>query len=171
MKTLTPTVIALGLAALPFATSSADDLTVVAGSDTRVTASFDEATAEIESIEIETRDGSGGWVIDAVETEDAQDVVDAEGANLAGSDTDCDGNGSPDWQDIAGGAEDRDRDGRLDDCERARGDVNLNGLVNQNDLFFVLGLWDSPMVSWGDADQDGEISGGDIAMVLLNFGT
>ena len=171
MKILSPTVIAVGLATFPFASSLADDLTIVAGAETRVTASFDEATAEIEAIEIETRDGSGGWVIDAFETADAQDVVDGEGANLTGSSVDCDGNGTPDWQDIADGAEDRDRDGQLDNCERARGDVNLNGLVNQNDLFFVLGLWDSPLVSFGDADQDGEISGGDLALVLLNFGT
>jgi len=85
--------------------------------------------------------------------------------------SDCDGNGVADWQDIAAGAEDRDRDGQLDACERSRGDVNLNGTVNQFDLFYVLGLWDSPLVSFGDADGDGEVSGGDIALVLLNFGT
>ena len=171
MKNSMSIVAAVGLAAFPFASSLADQVAVVAGQDTRVIASFDEVTDEIESIEIETRDAAGGWVIDSFETADAQDVVEGETSNLTGSTGDCDGNGTPDWQDIAGGAEDRDRDGQLDTCERARGDVNLNGIVNQNDLFFVLGLWDSPLVSFGDADQDGEISGGDLALVLLNFGT
>lgn len=171
MKTRTTIVAAVVLAASQTTFSIADDLAVIAGQNTRVVASFDEATEEIETIEIETRDASGGWVIDSFETADAQDEVNGESSNLAGSTGDCDGNGTPDWQDIAGGAEDRDRDGQIDTCERARGDVNLNGVVNQNDLFYVLGLWDSPLVSFGDADQDGEISGGDLALVLLNFGT
>jgi hypothetical protein len=171
MKTSATIVAAVVLAAFQTTTSRADDLAVIAGQNTRVIASFDEASEEIETIEIETRDASGGWVIDSFETADAQDVVEGETANLTSNTGDCDGNGTPDWQDIAAGAEDRDRDGQLDDCERARGDVNLNGIVNQNDLFFVLGLWDSPLVSYGDADQDGEISGGDLALVLLNFGT
>jgi len=158
------------LATAPFG-ASADEMTVVTSSTTRVVASFDEATAEVEAVEIETRDASGGWVLDAYETADAQDVVDSGASSLVGSTGDCDGNGIADWQDIANGAEDRDRDGQLDSCERARGDVNLNGIVNQFDLFFVIGLWDSPMANWGDADGDGEVSGGDIAMVLLNFGT
>jgi hypothetical protein len=149
----------------------ADGITVVAGGDTRVVASFDETTSEVEAVEIETRDASGGWVLDSYETADAQDVVDGGAESLTGSTGDCDGNGVADWQDIAAGAEDRDRDGQLDACERSRGDVNLNGTVNQFDLFYVLGLWDSPLVSFGDADGDGEVSGGDIALVLLNFGT
>ena len=171
MKTRNTIVAAVVLAAFQTSFSIADDLAVIAGQNTRVVASFDEATEEIETIEIETRDASGGWVIDTFETADAQDEVNGESSNLAGNTGDCDENGTPDWQDIAGGAEDRDRDGQIDTCERARGDVNLNGVVNQNDLFFVLGLWDSPLVSFGDADQDGEISGGDLALVLLNFGT
>jgi len=171
MHTHTSIVAAITVAALQSTTCLADDLAVVAGQNTRLIASFDEATEEIETIEIETRDASGGWVIDTFETADAQDVVEGESSNLTGNTGDCDGNGTPDWQDIANGAEDRDKDGQIDTCERARGDVNLNGVVNQNDLFYVLGLWDSPLVSFGDADQDGEISGGDLALVLLNFGT
>lgn len=169
----TPTLIASFTSlclAVPFS-ASADDVTVVTSRDTRVVASFDEATDQVEAVEIETRDASGGWVLDTFETADAQDVVDGGTNSLAGSSGDCDGNGVADWQDIAAGAEDRDRDGQLDSCERARGDVNLNGVVNQFDLFYVLGLWDSPLVSFGDADGDGEVSGGDIAIVLLNFGT
>jgi hypothetical protein len=171
MHTHTSIVAAITVAALQSTTCLADDLAVVAGQNTRLIASFDEATEEIETIEIETRDASGGWVVDTFETADAQEVVEGESSNLTGNTGDCDGNGTPDWQDIANGAEDRDNDGQIDTCERARGDVNLNGVVNQNDLFYVLGLWDSPLVSFGDADQDGEISGGDLALVLLNFGT
>ncbi|MBM4006358.1 MAG: hypothetical protein FJ292_02155 [Planctomycetes bacterium] len=167
----TSIVVAITVVTLPSVTCLADDVTIVTGQNTRLIASFDEATEEIEAIEIETRDASGGWVIDTFETADAQDVVEGESSNLTGNTGDCDGNGTPDWQDIANGAEDLDRDGQIDTCERARGDVNLNGVVNQNDLFYVLGLWDSPLVSFGDADQDGEISGGDLALVLLYFGT
>jgi len=171
MKTLSATAAAFVFAACPIATALANDVSVIASQTTRVTARFDEASEEIQAIEIETRDASGGWVLDTIQTADAQDEVSGESSSLTGNTGDCNGNGIADWQDIANGAEDRDRDGQIDACERARGDVNLNGVVNQNDLFYVLGLWDSPLVSFGDADQDGEISGGDLAIVLLNFGT
>ena len=64
-----------------------------------------------------------------------------------------------------------DLDGRLDVCERANGDMNLNGVVDIRDLYYWLGIQDSPFAYQGDIDGDGELSGGDIAIILLNFGT
>ena len=54
MKTRNTIVAAVVLAAFQTSFSIADDLAVIAGQNTRVVASFDEATEEIETIEIET---------------------------------------------------------------------------------------------------------------------
>ncbi len=43
---------------------------------------------------------------------------------------DCDGDGVDDCQQIAAGAADMNENGVLDVCETARGDLNLDGLVD-----------------------------------------
>ncbi len=54
---------------------------------------------------------------------------------------DCNGNGVDDCDDIEAGLEDSDNDGLLDSCERAVGDVNLDGAVDGADLGILLGSW------------------------------
>jgi hypothetical protein len=160
------------LAAATLASSlTADTVKVAADSDTRIVAEFDSSN-EVQDVQIETRTFDGAWVLDEIETATAQEVIE-EGADVASllATGDCNGNGIADNVDIANGAEDRDRDGRLDVCERANGDMNLNGVVDVRDLYYWLGIQDSPFAYQGDIDGDGENSGGDIALILLNFGT
>ena len=155
-----------------FATSlAADTVRVVADTDTRIVAEFD-ASNEVQDVQIETKAANGTWMLDEIETAIAEDVIDegADVSSLLGT-GDCNGNGIADSIDIANGAEDRDRDGRIDACERANGDMNLNGFVDSRDLSYWLGIQDSPFDYQGDIDGDGENSGGDIAIILLNFGT
>lgn len=149
----------------------ADTVKIAADTDTRIVAEFD-ATDSVQEVQIETRNANGAWVLDEIETETAQEVIEegADVASLLGT-GDCNGNGIADSIDIANGSEDRDRDGRLDVCERANGDMNLNGVVDSRDLYYWLGIQDSPFAYQGDIDGDGENSGGDIAIILLNFGT
>ena len=160
------------LAAATLASSlTADTVKVAADSDTRIVAEFDSSN-EVQDVQIETRTFDGAWVLDEIETATAQEVLE-EGADVASllATGDCNGNGIADNVDIANGAEDRDRDGRLDVCERANGDMNLNGVVDVRDLYYWLGIQDSPFAYQGDIDGDGENSGGDIALIVLNFGT
>ena len=169
-KLQTSTLIALATAGIA-TTITADTVRVAADTDTRVVAQFD-ASNEVQDVQIETKADNGTWTIDEIETANAEEVLQdgADVANLLAT-GDCDGNGVADSIDIANGAEDRDRDGRIDVCERANGDMNLNGFVNSNDLYYWLGIQDSPFAYQGDIDGDGENSGGDIAIILLNFGT
>jgi hypothetical protein len=154
--------------ALLASVAAAEETTLTRG-NIRVTAEFD-AGLEIEEVIIETRTQEG-WQIDEFETDDAaEQIAQGDVASLAAG-SDCDGNGIDDATDIAAGAADANRNGQLDGCERARGDVNLSGSVNIYDVYFVLGLWDTTNNSAGDLDGDGEISGGDISLVLLGFGT
>jgi hypothetical protein len=168
MRHLTITSI-LAAAALGTGAAIADETTLTSG-NVRVTAVL-EADLDVEDVVIEVRT-SNGWTIDEVQTEDAADQL-AEGESNAAlaAGTDCNGNGIDDAVDITAGAADANRNGQLDSCERARGDVNLSGSVNIYDVYFILGLWDTPNNSAGDLDGDGEISGGDISLVLLGYGT
>ena len=83
---------------------------------------------------------------------------------------DCDGNGTDDAADIAAGALDTDGDGRLDSCEEAVGDLNLNGVIDQGDIFIVLGWWHFPVGAPCDFNGDGNIDGRDLGFVLARFG-
>jgi len=83
---------------------------------------------------------------------------------------DCDGNGTEDSTDIANGAADTDGDGRLDSCEQALGDLNLNGVIDQGDIFIVLGWWHFPIGAPCDFDGDGLVGGRDLGFVLARFG-
>ncbi|NBX25919.1 MAG: hypothetical protein EBQ99_07705 [Planctomycetes bacterium] len=160
--------ISCGCLALLASVAVADETTLTRG-NVRVTAEFG-ADLEIEDVVIETRT-QGGWQIDEFETDDAVDQITEGDATALAAGSDCDGNGIDDATDIAAGAADVNRNGQLDGCERGRGDVNLSGSVNIYDVYFILGLWDTSNNSAGDLDGDGEISGGDISLVLLGFGT
>ena len=83
---------------------------------------------------------------------------------------DCDNNGTPDSCDIVGGAADTDLDGVIDSCERAIGDLNLDGFIDGIDLALILSMWGQGSSSIGDLDRNGFVGGGDLAFVLVNWG-
>ena len=66
------------------------------------------------------------------------------------------------------GAADADQDGRLDGCEFARGDLNLDGIVNAVDLAMVLTNW-GPATT-GDTNADGIVNAFDLSAVLAGWG-
>ena len=84
--------------------------------------------------------------------------------------TDCDENGIPDATDISNGAADVDHDGVPDRCEIAVGDLNLDGMINQADMFILLGWWGSATPQCGDLNQDGKVDGYDLGISLGRFG-
>jgi hypothetical protein len=84
--------------------------------------------------------------------------------------SDCDGNGVPDICDIVNGAEDDNNNGRLDSCELAYGDLNLDGQVNGTDLAGLLAVWGLPNPPYGDLDGDGEVGGSDLSFLLARWG-
>lgn len=91
--------------------------------------------------------------------------------DLVAADLDCDGSGTSDWCEIADGAADADHDGRLDSCERARGDLTLDGMVDGGDVALVLASWGTPGAPGGDADGNGTVDARDVAFVLSRWGT
>ena len=85
-----------------------------------------------------------------------------------GTANDCNSNGVIDTCDVAAGAADADQDGRLDGCEFARGDLNLDGIVNAVDLAMVLTNW-GPATT-GDTNADGIVNAFDLSAVLAGWG-
>lgn len=84
---------------------------------------------------------------------------------------DCDENGREDFLDIRRfEAADRDADGRLDACEYASGDLDLNGWIDLGDVALLLLMMGESNPPFGDLDLDGSISLGDLAVLLTNFG-
>ncbi len=65
---------------------------------------------------------------------------------------------------------DTDANGIPDECQRAHGDVNLDGTVDGQDLVIILGSWGFPPPAPGDADADGEVDAEDLATALANWG-
>jgi alpha-tubulin suppressor-like RCC1 family protein len=78
---------------------------------------------------------------------------------------DCDGDGISD-----GPSDDSDADGRPDACERAAGDLNLDGAVDGSDLGLMLSLWGTPNPASGDFNGDGAVDGADLGIMLSKWG-
>ena len=180
MKTrITTLCVAAAALALPSAAHATDFYRVVVANDLQRSASI----AEIEVIgtsapEVADRDRRGQWrtnwyhsmiAIDGMEQ--SMDGFDGETWWTKHSTiVDCDGNGTDDAADIAGGALDTDGDGRLDSCEEALGDLNLNGVIDQGDIYIVLGWWHFPAGAPCDFNGDGNIDGRDLGFVLARYG-
>ncbi|MDI9404964.1 MAG: hypothetical protein QM516_13940, partial [Limnohabitans sp.] len=86
-------------------------------------------------------------------------------------DNDCNANAINDAVEIAGGAADVDGDGRLDACERAAGDGNLDGIIGPEDLTMLLGAWGTSGAFFGDLDLNGTVAASDLAVILANWGS
>ena len=83
---------------------------------------------------------------------------------------DCDSDGVTDACQIAAGAEDVDEDNQLDTCERARGDLNLDGRVNPTDLALLLSQWGQRSPNFADLNGDGQVAAQDLAILLAHWG-
>ena len=104
---------------------------------------------------------------------DAYDC-DGDGASdfcqLASGTGDCDENGVFDACE-AGGPGDTDADGIPDSCEIARGDFNLDGVIDGTDLSFVLSAWGTTGEHEADVSGNGVVGGEDLAVLLAAWGT
>ena len=83
---------------------------------------------------------------------------------------DCDRNGRYDACQLQlESAEDKDGNGQPDACQFARGDLDLNGVVDGGDLTILLSLWgflDPPV---GDLNRDGLVDGIDLSILLSEW--
>jgi hypothetical protein len=84
--------------------------------------------------------------------------------------SDCNNNGILDNRDIASGVADDDTDGHLDICEFAKGDLDLNGVLDSGDISIILLYMGEYDPLFGDLDGNGIIGTGDLSLILLNFG-
>ncbi|MCE9618561.1 MAG: hypothetical protein K8R92_01465 [Planctomycetes bacterium] len=64
---------------------------------------------------------------------------------------------------------DADQNGVLDLCQRAGGDVDINGTVDDFDMVAFVTAMESGDLRVGDLNGDGEIDGADLGMLLLAF--
>ncbi len=90
------------------------------------------------------------------------------GSNEFGDD--CDGDGVCDLDELAMPNGDINANGVLDDCERLRGDLNLDGVIGAADLMYLLSYYGAAAPEMGDLNLDGMVDGGDIAILLANWG-
>lgn len=82
--------------------------------------------------------------------------------------SDCDGDGTFDWQEIVAGTQpDANFNGIPDACE-IPGDLDHDGSVGAADLAILLGSWGS--AGAGDLDNDGTVGASDIAILLGLWG-
>ena len=65
---------------------------------------------------------------------------------------------------------DTDLDGKADRCERAHGDLNLNGDIDGLDLAILLAAWGTQN-SIADIDLSGIVDGSDLTSLLASWGT
>jgi hypothetical protein len=83
---------------------------------------------------------------------------------------DCNNNAVLDSCDLQWGVQDKDADGRLDACEFARGDFDLDGQVGAADLSGLLAIWGLQNPPYGDFNGDGIVGGADMSFILANWG-
>ena len=83
---------------------------------------------------------------------------------------DCNSNGEPDGCEIVStDLADIDRNWLPDTCQRAFGDLNLDGLVDAVDMATLLAAWGSAS-SPADLNGDGSVNAADISVLLGNWG-
>ena len=86
-------------------------------------------------------------------------------------DPDCDGDGVHDACQIEDEPSlDKNDDGILDSCQYARGDFNLDRVIDGADLSVLLSVWGSINSPIGDLNGDGVINGADLAQLLGRWG-
>ena len=110
------------------------------------------------------------WVQDAPATIEAREQLVQAPPVPAVALVDCNGNGISDSVDISNGAADADSDGKLDSCETRYGDLNLNGVIDQQDVYILLGWWDIPNPLAGDLNGDTHTNAEDLGMLLARWG-
>jgi hypothetical protein len=70
---------------------------------------------------------------------------------------------------VAGGVPDEDADGIPDSCEYGRGDLNLDGVIDGNDLGLLLALWGELAPPIGDLNGDGVVDANDLGELLSGW--
>jgi len=66
---------------------------------------------------------------------------------------------------------DTDRDRRIDSCERALGDYDLDGAISGIDLVALINAWGMPNPDFGDLNNDGVVDSTDIAILIDRWGS
>ena len=84
--------------------------------------------------------------------------------------TDCNGNGISDLCDcFSGFSSDINTNNVPDECE-CTGDIDANGVVDVDDIIWVLVSWGADGTSEADVNSDGIVNGADLAIVLQGWG-
>ncbi len=165
MKRLLPIVI-LSLATAAYGGTVA--ITTVTATK-KVVTQVNTVTAQAETTLVLKKSGTT-WIQDTSATNNAIETLTQTPAAALVVLVDCNGNGISDSVDISNGAADTDSDSKLDSCEMRYGDLNLNGVIDQQDVYILLGWWDIPNPLVGDLNGDTHTNAEDLGMLLARWG-
>ena len=135
----------------------------------KVVTQVNTVTAQAETTTVLKKSGTT-WIQDAPATIEAREQLVQAPPVPAVALVDCNGNGISDSVDISNGAADADNDGKLDSCEMRYGDLNLNGVIDQQDVYILLGWWDIPNPLAGDLNGDTHTNAEDLGLLLARWG-
>ena len=172
---------ATALAALSVASLAFAGIDIVAETNLPAKKKLVAAVEDTAAVVVDTRvfskaSAAAPWVVDVQETSKTEAAIEEEAPMReeleiwSAITTDCNSNGIADNADISSGAMDADGDGVPDACEFAIGDLNLNGVIDQQDLSILLGWWGIANPLYGDLNQDGKVDGTDMGILLGRYG-
>ncbi len=162
----------LVLAALSGTATATDDEIVATIGEKRVKATVDASTKEVKSARVERKGQStGDWSKEEADTETLTESLEREVVVLPASFADCNGNGLDDLVEIADGNPDLNLNLVPDSCEYGYGDLNLDGSIDDRDVFIVFGWFAAPFPIFGDLNEDGFVDASDLGIVLARWGS
>lgn len=153
-------------------TATADDEITATIGDRRVKATIDTGSRTVRAARIErkTSQGPSEWTTAEVETEAVETTLEAESTPPPVSFADCNDNGRDDLLEIEEGSPDLNINLVPDSCEYGYGDLNLDGDVDERDMFVLLGWFAAPFPIFGDLNEDGQVDSGDMGFLLARWG-
>jgi hypothetical protein len=154
------------------------DTLAASGNKRRVAATVETTTATVREPVVEKKiENTETWVVDTNESINAElDMLMEEPFKpyiplaTALVSNDCNDNLIDDSDDIEFGEMDFDNDGILDVCEYRMGDLNLNGVIDQQDVSILIGWWGIPNPLFGDLNGDNVVDANDLGIILGRFG-
>lgn len=147
------------------------EITATIGSK-RVKAKVNTDTQVVKEAKVERlAESNEDWKEEEPETEVLNSSLESDDAAIPASFADCNENGLDDLVEIANGNPDLNINLVPDSCEYQYGDLNLDGNIDESDVFIVFGWFSAPFPIFGDLNEDGFVDASDLGIVLARWGS